>query len=71
MSGLIDFVTPLDRVEEVAGRYPETRYVLETHGLLEAPPNSTLRAAAWRHGIELSGLLAQLNRAAEDRHGRN
>lgn len=68
MPGSIDFVGPRDRLDEVADRYPAIRYLLVVNGLCEAPPNSTIRAAAWRKGIELSRLLEQLNRAVEDRH---
>jgi len=60
-----DFIRAQDKIDEVAGRYPAAQRVLEAKGLRQEPWSSTIRKAAWRKGVELSGLLEELNQAAE------
>ncbi len=59
-----DQIDARNRIEEVVTRYPDTRAVFEGYGVYRDRWNYAIRIAAWQGGIELSGLLEELNRAA-------
>lgn len=58
------FIRANDGIRDVIQRYPQTREVFEEAGIRACCYDCSIRAAALRGGIELSGLLAELDRAA-------
>jgi hypothetical protein len=65
---LLDLIDAGDRIDEVVSRYPATRLVFEASQLRDGCWVQPIRAAAWRGGIELSGLLEELNQAVHNTH---
>lgn len=59
-----DLINAHNRIEDVVARYPATREVFEAYGVRRCCWDCAIGVAAWRGGIELSGLIEQLNRAA-------
>ncbi len=57
-------IQPTDTVREVIHRYPQTRDVFEEAGIRSCCFDCAIRKAALRGGVELSGLLAELEQAA-------
>ncbi|MBI3665798.1 MAG: hypothetical protein HY236_06160 [Acidobacteria bacterium] len=64
MPAFTDQIDARHRIKEVVALYPATREVFEAYGVGRGGWNCAIRIAAWRSGIELSGLLEELNRAA-------
>ena len=64
MPGFTDLIDAHNRIEDVVTRYPATRGVFEAYGISRNGWEGPIRTVAWRGGIELSGLLEELNRAA-------
>ncbi len=63
-----EMIRPSETVREVMQRYPETRHVFEEAGIRTCCWDCAIRTAALRGGLDLSGLLTALDRAA---HGSN
>ena len=59
-----DLINANQAIEDVVARYPATREVFEAHGVRRCCWGCAIRTAAWRGGLELSGLLEELNRVA-------
>jgi iron-sulfur cluster repair protein YtfE (RIC family) len=61
-----DLIDAHEAVEDVVARYPGTRDVFEANNVRRCCWNCAIRTVAWRGGIDLSQLLADLNHAALD-----
>jgi len=59
-----DLINNYDLIEDVVERYPATREIFELNSIRRCCWGCAIRTAALRGGIEISGLLEQLNRAA-------
>jgi iron-sulfur cluster repair protein YtfE (RIC family) len=59
-----ELIRPNETVRDVIARFPETREVFERAGIRECCWDCAIRTAAFRGGLDLSGLLAALDRAA-------
>ncbi|MBI3694889.1 MAG: DUF1858 domain-containing protein [Acidobacteria bacterium] len=57
-------IQPTDTIRDVVQQYPETRDVFEEAGIRMCCFDCAIRTAALRGGVELSGLLAELEQAA-------
>jgi iron-sulfur cluster repair protein YtfE (RIC family) len=62
-----DLIDAHHAIEDVVARYPATGDVFETNGIRRCCWSCSIRAAAWRGGLDLSLLLDELNRAASER----
>lgn len=63
MFQLTDLINAQEAVEDVVARYPATREVFEANNVRRCCWNCAIRTVAWRGGIDLSRLLAELNAA--------
>ena len=61
-----DLINANEAVEDVVARYPATRDVFEANNVRRCCWDCAIRTVAWRGGIDLSQLLAELNRTALD-----
>ena len=57
-------IHPTDIIRDVVHQYPQTRDVFEEAGIRLCCFDCAIRTAALRGGVELSGLLAELEQAA-------
>jgi iron-sulfur cluster repair protein YtfE (RIC family) len=63
MFNFTQFVQSSDTVRDVVRRYPQTREVFEEAGIRLCCFDCAIRTAALRGGIELSGLMHELDQA--------
>lgn len=59
-----DLINAHEAIEDVVRRYPATREVFEAYGVRGCCWGCAIRTVAWRGGVDLSSLLAELNRTA-------
>jgi hypothetical protein len=64
MSRFTELIHPHETVREVVQRFPQTLPVFEQAGIRMCCFDCAIRTAAIRGGIDLSGLLTELDRAA-------
>jgi iron-sulfur cluster repair protein YtfE (RIC family) len=64
MPPFTELIRPHETVREVVQRYPQTLAVFEAAGIRVCCFDCAIRTAALRGGIDLSSLLAELDRAA-------
>ena len=64
MYAFTELIRPQQTVREVLQRFPQTQTVFEQAGIRTCCYDCAIRTAALRGGIDLSGLMSDLDRAA-------